>query len=109
MLDAQLKANPEWVSDLNGSLYVFLEEKLLEEPELHAKWIAFKQDIPELHAEMKALDKYVFAEYVCMHVYICTMTTYVCMLYRHLLTYQRYLSFAYCVIFVINFDLLKLK
>eukprot|EP01035_Chromulina_nebulosa_P024703 gene24703-32178_t len=56
VLDAQLKANPEWVSDLNDSLYAFLEERLLEEPELHAKWIAFKQDIPQLHAEMTALD-----------------------------------------------------
>ena len=70
MLDAQLKANPEWVSDLNDSLYAFLEERLLEEPELHAKWIAFKQDIPQLHAEMTALDKYVLCR-SCVCMYAC--------------------------------------
>ena len=70
VLDAQLKANPEWVSDLNDSLYAFLEERLLEEPELHAKWIAFKQDIPELHAQMTALDKYV----LCRRIYVCVCT-----------------------------------
>ena len=57
---AKLKANPNWVTDLEESLQDFLEEKLREmKPELHAKWVAFKTDIPELHAQMKALDKYV--------------------------------------------------
>ena len=57
MFDAQLKTNPDWEHDLNATLQDFLEEKLQDMPELHAKWVAFKDDILKLREEMLALDK----------------------------------------------------